>query len=277
MYDRFRWTNVSARRNQLTMEYEPLQPFFLCALAERVGCSTFLDVGANVGVYSLFATLVPSIERVIAFEANCDTANELKSNIALNQLDARIEVQGKAVSNASGTVTFGVVSRYSGANSVVNTSIHDASTFHSRLEVESVTLDSIFPQPVPRPLCIKIDVEGHEGEVIDGGRVMLKANKAVIQLEGYETSGGPHVQKLNELGYSKLTAIGPDIYFSNIDTLAESKEVIGVYERATAELLAFNHRNKAVVVKRGDIALQLTGEAGDFARNLAKRWLGKRL
>jgi FkbM family methyltransferase len=259
------------------MEYEPLQPFFLLALAERVGCGTFLDVGANVGVYSLFTTLVPSIERVVAFEANPDTAIELKANIALNQLDGRIEVQGKAVSDTPGTVTFGVISRFSGANSVVATSIHDASAFHSRVEIESITLDSIFPQAVSRPLCIKIDVEGHEGQVIVGGRKMLETNKAVIQLEGYEGSGSLHVPMLKELGYSQLTSIGPDMYFSNIETLADTKEVVGVYERASAELLAFNHRNKAVVVKRGDFAIQLTGKTGDFARNLARRLMGTRL
>jgi len=277
MYDQFRWTNVSARRNRLTMEYEPLQPLVLFALAESAACGTFIDVGANIGAYSLFATLVPTVERVVAFEANPDTVNELQKNVLLNDLGRKVEVQAKAVSNAHGTVTFGVVSKFSGANSVVDTSIHDASTFHSQVEIEAITLDSMFSEALPHPLCIKIDVEGHESQVIDGARAMLNANKAVIQLEGYDSFGGSHIQTLEGLGYWKLTSVGPDQYFSNIDALADPAIMVGVYERAAAELVAYNHRNKAVMVKRGDFAVQLTGRTGDFARNLAKRVLGKHL
>src|SRR5687768_14085806 len=115
MYDRFRWTDVSARRNRLTMEYEPVQPFFLVALAENAGCGTFIDVGANIGAYTLFATLVPTIQRIVAFEAIPETARELRANLALNGLQPRVEVDERAVSSAPGTVSFGVVSKFSGA------------------------------------------------------------------------------------------------------------------------------------------------------------------
>lgn len=273
MYDRFRWTNLSARRNALTLEYEPLQPFFILALAEKAGCGLFLDVGANIGAYALFATLIPTVERVVAFEANPETIDELKANIALNGL--AIEVQGKAVSSAPGTVSFGVVSKFSGANSVVDTSIHGQTAFHKEVTVEAITLDQMFPEPIGRPVALKIDVEGHEAQVLEGARAMLAANRAVIQMEGYDDSASERI--LRELGYFRLTRIGPDHYFSNIETLRDPAEVVGVYERAAEEMIAYNHRNKAVTIRRGDVGLQLTGKSGDFARDLAKRLIGKHL
>lgn len=273
MYDRFRWTNLSTRRNALTMEYEPLQPFFILALAEKAGCGVFLDVGANIGVYAMFGTLVPTMERVVAFEANPDTVNELKANIALNGL--AIEVQDKAVSNAPGSVSFGVVSRFSGANSVVDTSIHGETAFHKAVTVEAVTLDQLFPQPAKRPLCLKIDVEGHEAQVLEGARTMLTANRAVIQMEGYDDAASARI--LADLGYVRLTQIGPDRYFTNIEALRDPATVVGLYEQAAQAMIDYNHRNKAVVIRRGDVGLQLTGKSGDFARGLAKRLIGKRL
>lgn len=275
MYDQFRWTNVSARRNGLTMEYEPVQPFFLIALGERAAVRTFLDVGANIGAYSFFATQVPSVTRIVAFEANPDAAAELCANVGLNGLSERIELDQRAVSNAPGTLRFGVVSRFSGANSVVDTSIHERSTFHREVSVEAITLDDLFAgQTDTGPFCMKIDVEGHEAQVIQGAQSLLSKVQAVIQLEGYEQGGN---RKLEDLGYFKLTAVGPDHYYSNMDVFREAAAVVEVYERAMAQLVAYNHRNKAVLLKRGDLALQLTGRTAELARRLAKRVIGTRL
>lgn len=274
MYDKFSWTNVAARRNGVTAEYEPLQPFFLMALAERTGCGTFLDVGANIGAYSLFGTLVPTMKRVIAFEANPKTAEELRANVVLNNLQETIEVQPKAVSSAKNELSFAVISKFSGANSVAETSIHDRSTFHKQIRVEATTLDWLFPEPFDKPVCIKIDVEGHEPDVIEGAKATLESNSAVIQIEVYDRAAG---RKLEELGYFRLTTIGPDQYFSNISELRDAAEIVSCYEHAGRELIAYNHRNKTVALKRGDFGLQLTGKSADIARSVAKRLIGKRL
>lgn len=277
MYDRFQWTNAAARRNRLTAEYEPAQPFFLLALAERAGCRTFIDIGANIGAYSLFATLVPSIVRVMAFEANPETLPELEANVRLNELSEVIEVHGKAVSDAAGSVEFGVVSRLSGANSVVSSSIHEAAAFHDRIAVEAVTLDEALGSSRTAPLCLKIDVEGHEPQVLDGAAKTLSSAKAVIQIETYEQCGRRAADKLADLGYVRLTAIGPDAYFTNIPELASPAVVLELLEEAMAAMIDFNHRNKVVMVKRGDVAVQLTGKTGDLARAVAKRLIGKHL
>lgn len=277
MYDQFQWTNASARRNSLTMEYEPLQPYFFVALTEAAQCTTVLDIGANIGAYSLFGTAAPKVDRVIAFEANPETFEELQMNVALNGLADRITLEGKAVSSKAGPVSFGVVSRFSGANSVVDTSIHESSAFHKRVTVQAITLDDYFATAFSGTIAIKIDVEGHESEVIRGAHNTLRATPAIIQLEGYESGGRSSVADLEALGYFRLTEIGPDHYLSNIEAFRNPVRVVAIYEQAIRQLIAYNHRNKAVMLKRGDFGLQLTGRAASVARNLAKRLIGTRL
>jgi len=277
MYDQFRWTNVSARRNRLTMEYEPIQPFLLIALAEAAAARTFLDVGANIGAYSLFATNISMIARIIAFEANPEAASELRANIVLNNLGDTIEVIEKAVSDTSAAVTFGIVSKFSGANSVVDTSIHSKTGFHVELKVEAVTLDELFSSAAEGPFCIKIDVEGHEPNVIRGARAFLSESKAVIQIEAYPGGKNETERQLEEFGFFHLTAIGPDHYYSNIESLGDAAAMLRIFERAVTDLIAYNHRNKAVLLKRGDFALHLTGQTAAVARRWAQRLVGKHL
>jgi FkbM family methyltransferase len=277
MYDRFRWTSVSARRNGVTTEYEPVQPYLLLSLAEIAGCGVFLDVGANIGAYSLFATLVPGIQRIVAFEANPKTARELNRNIVLNGLENRIELIEKAVSSSAGRVRFGLVSTYSGANSVIGTTIHDRSKFHEEFTVETVALDDLFPQPISTSICIKIDVEGHESEVIDGSRTLLRSNRGVVQIEAHKHAESSSGDKLRELGYVRLTRIGPDHYYSNIDEFKDRAKVLRGYEQAIDQMIANNHRNKTVVLRRGGIGLELSGKTAMVARSLAKHLIGRRL
>jgi precorrin-6B methylase 2 len=56
------------------------QPYVLLALAEQAGCELFVDVGANIGAYSLFASLIPTVSRIVAYEANPHAADQLRVN-----------------------------------------------------------------------------------------------------------------------------------------------------------------------------------------------------
>lgn len=260
MYDRFQWSGVSNRRNMATAEYEPIQPYYLMALAEQAKARTFLDIGSNIGAYSVFASLIPSVERIIAFEANPHAAKEIMANAKLNGLE--IEVVKKALSSKDGMASFSLVSTYAGNNGI-DVNVLDP---HKRIIVETIPLDSM---ELDGPLCLKIDVEGHELPVIQGALDTLRLNKCVVQMEGYDNKAA---KKLMSLGYSKLTRIGPDDYFTNMKLSA-----IEAYELAASRMIADNHRAKAVTMKRGDFALTITGRAAETARSVAKRIMGNRL
>jgi FkbM family methyltransferase len=270
MYDRFNWTSGSFRRNRLTEEYEPLQPFFFVALAKCAACRTFIDVGANIGAYSLFGTLVPTVDHVIAFEADYATVEELKRNVRLNNLEERIEVHLNAVSDMIGTLTFGSMGPLSGANSVVSTSIHHRTKFRARNTVDATTLDETFGAAALGPIAIKIDVEGHEAAVLDGGKSMLRTSPVIMQIECYEGDGEEIKGRLHDIGLKQVTAIGPDHYFTNIESLQVPSAIIETYERSAQDMISYYHRSKAATVEVGDFKLEVVGKSADLARRLKR-------
>jgi len=87
MYNNFKWTSRSIARNNLVKLYEPLQPYLLVSFSRRFGIEVMFDVGSNIGTYSLFATSIPSIERIYAFEAEEITYKHLRNNVLLNKLN----------------------------------------------------------------------------------------------------------------------------------------------------------------------------------------------
>jgi FkbM family methyltransferase len=256
MYHRFSWTSVSHRRNGISAEYEPLQPYFLLALIEQAECRTFADVGANIGAYSVLASQAASIEHLVAFEANPAAAGEVRRNFALNGI--RGIVREVAVSTEPGTVTFGTVSRFAGNSAVVETSAGQA--FHKTTPVEAVTLDSEL-SGYPQPIAIKIDVEGHERNVLAGAKNVLASARSIIQVEDY---AGTIADAFPE-GYRILTRIGPDWYFTNIPDI----DPAGIYERAATALIEANHENKAIILRKGDFGIEISGTSYKKMKRLA--------
>ncbi len=258
MYHRFKWTRASHRRNGISQEYEPVQPYFLLALIKATNCKTFVDVGANIGAYSVLMS--EAVDNVIAFEANANAANEMARNLSVNNLQAQII--RKAASSRNGTVSFGTVSRLAGNSAVVATSA--GQNFRQTSELESVTLDAILSEQA-EPFAIKIDVEGHEKEVLAGATRTL-SRRCVIQIEDHKGT--------LELEHFRLLArIGPDAYFSNIDGI----EVARIFEDACASLIRANHENKSASLRFGPFGISIHGAPYRIVRFLAVKLLGSRL
>lgn len=222
MYDEFAWTRASLARNKLTRIYEPIQPFMLIALARHFSSVTFFDVGANIGVYSVFMAAQEQVTRVFAFEPMSELAHEVRSNAALNGHAGRIEVVPKALSLEPGEATFNKLDDFSGAGGIAATYPFDENIVKSRVQVPLTTLDS-YLDAVDGDICLKIDVEGHESEVLAGGSELLQSKAGLLQVEIHETSGNraQTFGLLDSLGWRQVLRIGWDYYFSNSPTLTE--------------------------------------------------------
>ena len=261
MYHRFKWTRSSRRRNGITMEYEPLQPYFLLAIINAAKCRTFADVGSNVGAYSVLMSQAPSVEKIVAFEANCAAALEMRDNFRLNALN--IELERVAVSDKNGTLTFGTVSRLAGNNAVVDTS--ENRKFHQVDEIECVTLDDALGSHAG-PFALKIDVEGHEEKVLRGARNLLR-HPCVIQVENYG-------EKLDlPEDYSRIAQIGPDWYFSNMPGF----HAIELFEQASAMMIESNHEKKVASIHAGDFAFSVTGRTYELIKRVTLKFFASRL
>ena len=145
--------------------------------------SAFIDVGANVGLFSStmarFQHIYPALE-IYAFEANPDTYNRLTKTVA----GTKIKIYNNAISNADKNLQF-----VQGAVSHVFAVKEKANAYHYKnqetIEVAAKRLDSF--QFNGDKLIIKIDVEGHEPEVLEGASKLLEERRVkAIFLDGYD-------------------------------------------------------------------------------------------
>lgn len=158
----------------------------------------FVDVGANIGAYTVLAAKVAGAN-AIAFEPDPTTYGHLRANIAANDLASTVEARREAVGAAAGELTF--TAGLDAVNHVVAGHEHIADV----QRVPVVTLDGVLANRLPT--MMKIDVEGFETEVINGGRNTI-ANPAlraiVIELNG---SGGRYAFDEDRI-HDRLVAAG---------------------------------------------------------------------
>lgn len=131
--------------------------------------STFIDIGAHIGTYAW--SLAPHVEKTWAFECNPDVYNCLCANIFLKGLSNKINAQKVGLSSQPGVAEYYIRSSDGGGNGL--TFLSDADHDRKKLRVELRTLDSYEIQDVG---FIKIDVEGHEKEVLQGAVETLRRN-----------------------------------------------------------------------------------------------------
>ena len=163
--------------------YEPEVTRTLLRLLQRSSPAPLLvDIGANIGLVSLnLLSLLPST-RIHAFEPGPRTAELLRRTISNNHLDGAITLHALALSNESGTANFAQHSRRNcSGDGFVDTG--RAGRCRS-IEVATGTLDQWW-EDVGRPGVdvIKIDTEGAELWVLEGGLTLLERCRPAIVLE----------------------------------------------------------------------------------------------
>lgn len=275
MYNSFMWGAPSAARNRILRSYEPIQPFLLMELSRHFAIDTFIDVGANIGTYSLFLSRLQGVGAIHAFEPNGKSFAELGRNVLLNGLARKVLAHRLAASSAPGEAVFRVVGDYSGANGIKATSIHPAGAAAESV-VDCVTLDSMIDAFGER-IGLKVDVEGHEVEVLRGARKILTTRKTLLQIETYQSEGDDVAGFLGDAGYHKITQVGPDHYYTNMTELPTDAELVGMFEAAARAAIAANLEPDDATARidlASGVALEFNGAAARFLRTVKRRLRG---
>lgn len=134
----------------------------------------FVDVGANVGTYTVLAAAVVGAH-VVAIEPIPSTFQCLIDNININCVRDLVRPLNVGLGAASGSIHF--TASLDAVNHVVSPlERHRGELVECKIE----TLDSVVD--VQRPLLLKVDVEGFESEVFAGGQNVMADRdlKAVI-------------------------------------------------------------------------------------------------
>lgn len=144
--------------------------------------SIFLDIGANNGLYTYVAQLYTNADNIYTFEPIPELSSRLKYMFS----DARHF--RLAFSDEKSTRSFKIPliggHEYQSRGTLNTTYKEKGETTTRLIDVTTDTLDSFCSQNrINRLDFIKIDVEGHERKVIEGGSETLKKLRPVLQIE----------------------------------------------------------------------------------------------
>lgn len=190
------------------------------------------DIGANVGVFSLYAALVPG-RRVLAFEPAASSLAILNLNIQLNHMCDRIAAYGLAF---SGETKLDVLNM---AKTSAGSSMHG---FGTQIDQFGRTIATRFRQGAigfsiddfvatfspPTPTHVKIDVDGIEACILRGGRDTLSA--ASVESVNVEVEGDLDSPRNREI-MTLMAGLG---FAARPKASAELRNVI--FDRAPAAL-----------------------------------------
>lgn len=154
---------------------------------------TVVDVGANVGYYTILAAkLAGPTGKVYAFEPDPTCVALLRKNVALNGL-TNVIIEQKAVSNRPGKLKLFLSTENMGDHRTIDEGNRNF------VEVDAVTLDGYFAGKVVN--VVKIDVQGFEAIVFDGmADLDRRSNRLATFIEfwpyGYRRAGGPNADEM---------------------------------------------------------------------------------
>ena len=176
----------------------------------------FLDVGAYTGCYSLFAA--KNGLTVDAFEMVPRTVERLKINVHLNSLRSKIKIHSFGVSDHAGieNVHMPRVDDFLGTGNSVNEKARVDTISRTYCKVRP--LDDWWNEAGnPKIDVIKLDVEEHEIEAINGAKEMIRACKPHIVAE-VEVSNSSKMQELClSLGYTMEPCLGINKILTPVD------------------------------------------------------------
>ena len=170
-----------------------------------------LDIGANMGSHSVaLSKLLPNM-KIMAFEPQRHVCTLLKNNVKLNGAN-NVDIYCHALSDHEGTSRF---KKYDPATDKRNQGAQQINANFDGEEVKLRQLDTILEEHGnPRVCMVKIDVEGHERNVLNGARKMMARDKPPIYFEDWGQETCNYLRNLNYEITDLKDAGGRNDYFA---------------------------------------------------------------
>ena len=183
----------------LTNGWEKVSIKLWIKLCENV--NVVFDIGANTGIYSLITKTINPNSKVYAFEPVARVFKKLEENNALNNFD--INSIEKAVSNSNGAAIIYDTRTDHILSVTVNKNLASPETEVIETKIETVTLNSFIKEEnITKIDLIKIDVETHEPEVLEGFSDYLFKFKPTILIEILNNEVGEKIENIVKgMGY----------------------------------------------------------------------------
>jgi FkbM family methyltransferase len=143
-----------------------------------------VDVGANIGTHTVFfATRVGPTGRVVAFEPQRIVFQMLCANAALNDL-SNVHALHAGAAAAEGTMRVPDVDFHTGGN-------YGGVALAGGASGEPVRVTTLDQLSLDRCKIIKVDVEGMERDVLEGGRELISSARPILFVENNQPARSP--------------------------------------------------------------------------------------
>lgn len=203
-------------RAPLTHEWYPL-----AALRAFVRPTDIVwDVGGNIGLYARWLATHLAARHVYTFEPMSENLGELDYNIRNGGVADRVTIIPWALSDVDGDVNFQIDDIQGASGTICTVSGGAASAGRLALalppkteKVRSRTIDSIIDGgELPAPDVLKVDVEGAERMVLEGGKNFFASAmpRLVVETHGVEVSR-QCLEFLLDLGYTTAACVPEEV------------------------------------------------------------------
>jgi FkbM family methyltransferase len=179
----------------------------------------FIDVGANVGYYTLLASKKVGITgHVYSFEPETENYEILKQNIILNNLQ-NVTIEKKAVANKAGRMKL-----YLNPTNKGDHSLRDDKLNREYQEVDVISLDDYFKDK--KIDFIKIDVQGADVLVVQGAKGIISNNPNILIVSEFSSMNFRKMNTDPRVYLDDLSKIGFEFY--NIDDKSQSIDKLSI-------------------------------------------------
>jgi FkbM family methyltransferase len=173
---------------------------------EVANAEMVIDIGAYLGVFSILAAKL-GCRKVLAIEPNSKNFSSLQRNLTLNDLDGLVISHKLAVGATSrlvSVITPNGRPNSSGSQIVDSPTGRNLNFWEMESEVQMVTLDSMLVDETAHISVIKIDAEGYELLILQGGIKTLITHSPCMLIELLDDKKKSEADYfLSDFGYSK--------------------------------------------------------------------------
>jgi FkbM family methyltransferase len=193
-------------RTLLTKEHETVD--WISTFSKE---DVFWDIGANIGIYTLFAAARGA--HVFAFEPSPTNFWLLNQNVALNDL-GNVTCMSLAIAKRREVTGFNVdLSPAAAGINQVNSKI-------TSLLVQTYPIDDlVFSLNIPAPRFLKLDVDGNELEILEGGLRALSLSSTRAVMCEVDESNRPLTSEIHALmvssGFQRVITRHPPYFEQN--------------------------------------------------------------